>query len=123
MLQFPQLTRQPKIGNKESASTLDPTLRDPYENGMESSRARFTRMRREYNVAIDLLTPEDKIELEDFRDLEAVAGANIFTFADNRDPNNPQVLTVRFSKIPDFTEAGWHDGSFRYNCSFQLRSV
>ncbi len=121
MLQFPQLSRQPAIRTKET--TLDPTLRDSYENGMVSTRARYTRQRRQFDLQLDLLTPDDKSALNEFVQTQTVYGAQLFSFPDNRDPANPAVLSVRFSKLPAYTEAGWHDGAFRFSCTFQIEEV
>ena len=120
-LNFPDLSRQPAL--KQRRTTLDPTLRDTYENGMESTRARYTRPRRQWDVAIDALTPADVAILDTFVNTEAVFGAQIFTFPDLRDPANPAAYTVRFSTLPAYADAGSLDGEFRQNCTFQIREV
>lgn len=118
---FPELTRRPALRTK--TGSLDPTLRDPYENGMESSRARFTRRRRHWSVSIDFLTNDDVTALETFVEEDAVYGAEIFIFQDNRDPANPASLEVRFAVIPTYTDAGWIQDQFRQNCTFEIREV
>jgi hypothetical protein len=118
---FPQLTRKPKLATR--GTTIDPTLRDSLENGMESTRARWTRRRRQWEVSIDLLTPADKDRLDEFVELEAVYGANIFVFPDERDPHNPAYYFVRFSTLPAFSDAGNVEGQFRQNCTFTIREV
>ncbi len=121
MLDFPTLSRKPALKTRQT--TLDPTLRDAYENGMESTRARSTRQRRHWSVAIDFLTPADHQQLEDFVVLRAVYGANIFLFPDNRDPRNPQFYRVRFATLPSYTDAGSIEGEFRQNAAFEIREV
>ena len=118
---FPQLSRKPAL--KTRGTTLDPTIRDSYENGMESTRARSTRQRRQWSVSIDLLTPADVEQLQEFVVRKAVYGANAFFFADQRDPKNPQSYRVRFATIPAYTDAGHVEGEFRQNCTFELREV
>lgn len=121
MLTFPQLSRAMSLKTKET--TLDPTLRDSYENGMVSTRARYLRRRRHFNVSLDLLTLEDKATLDNFVQNQAVFGANIFLFADPRDPHNPQNYRVRFSTLPAYNDAGYTDGEYRQNCTFVLEEV
>jgi hypothetical protein len=117
---FPTLTRKPAL--KTKTSTIDPTLRDPMENGMETSRAKFTRRRRKWSVTIDFLSGPDWIALENFVINTAVYGANIFTIVDTR-PATPETLNVRFETIPSYTDAGWVWDQFRQNCSFELGEV
>jgi hypothetical protein len=118
---FPELSRRPALRTK--TSSLDPTLRDPMENGMASSRARFTRRRRQWNVAIDFLTNDDVAALEVFVQKDAVYGANIFIFEDCRDKANPVSLEVRFETIPAYTDAGWFVDQFRQSCTFVIGEV
>ncbi|HSU19902.1 MAG TPA: hypothetical protein VLI45_09195 [Acidobacteriaceae bacterium] len=121
MITFPKLSRKPAL--KTQAKTLDPTLRDSYENGMESTRARYKRRRREWNVSIDFLTPADVTVLDNFVENLAVYGANSFTFPDNRDPKHPQSYVVRFSTLPAYADANNIEGEFRQNCTFAIREV
>ncbi len=118
---FPDLSRAPALRTKTSSQ--DPTLRDTLDNGMESTRAKFTRRRREWAVEIDFLTNDDWRALEQFVQTTVVYGAGIFQFRDRRDADNPVTLTVRFSKIPGYTDAGWSVDEFRQNCTFELREV
>ena len=118
---FPELSRKPALRTK--TSTIDPTLRDTMENGMETTRAKFTRRRRQYSVSIDLLTPADVQLLEQFVENIVTYGALPFIFFDHRDPTNPLQLLVRFSVLPAFTDCGWVAGFFRQNCTFELREV
>lgn len=90
---------------------------------MASSRARFTRRRRRWAVALDFLTNDDVSTLETFVQQDAVYGAKIFIFTDNRDPANPQQLEVRFEVIPAYTDAGWIADQFRQNCTFEIGEI
>ncbi len=118
---FPELSRKPAL--KTKTTSLDPTLRDPMENGMVASRAAFTRRRRKWSVTIDALTPNDVAALEAFVMEDAVFGAQMFFFADTRDPRNPQQYLVRFDVIPSYTDAGSIEGEFRQGCSFEIGEV
>ncbi len=122
---FPELSRAWKLAQSESP--LDPTLRDTqYENGMEATRARWTRNRRTFSMSIDLITPEDKRALDTFyTDMKtgAAFGARPFLVADPRDQENPQTYLVRFYSLPKYVDAGWVEGFYRYNVSFQVREV
>lgn len=118
---FPELSRAPAL--KTKTATNDPTLRDTMENGMVSTRARFTRRRRQWTVALDFLTNDDMRALDLWVQNVVVYGANIFFFPDNRDPTSPQQLMVRFSKLPEYTDAGWAQDQFRQHCTFTLDEV
>jgi hypothetical protein len=114
------LSRRPALQTAED--TIDPTLRDPMENGMESTRAQFTRLRRKFPWAITYITPADKAILDAFVQT-VVYGAEIFTFTDPRDSTGNTVYTVRFSQVPKYRDAGWVDGFYRQNCAFEITEV
>ena len=119
--QFVSLSRRPAL--KTKTTTDDPTLRDEMSNGMVTTRAKFTRQRRAWTVTIENLHPNDIARLDEFVRNTAVFGAAIFLFPDNRDPRNPQQYTVRFSKIPEYTDVGWVDNANRQNTTFELKEV
>lgn len=119
---FPELSRLPALKGKDKLA-VDPTLRDTLENGMESTRARFTRMRNQYTVTIEHLTNDDKRLLLEFRDVTVGCGALMFFFRDTRDPRNPRDLLVRFSVVPEFEDEGWVQDQQRYKTTFELREV
>ena len=120
MTPFPTLSRKPALKARET--TVDPTLRDSMENGMESTRARYTRQRRQWDVSIDMLTPADKAKLNTFVVDVAVYGANFFGLTDYEDPRHP-VYRVRFSTLPSYVSAGNVEGEFRKNCTFTVKEV
>jgi hypothetical protein len=119
VLTFPQLSRKPAL--KNHGSRLDNTLRDNYENGMESARRRFTRKRRQWEVTIDLLTEDDLFALENF--VDAVQGDTNFLFPDARFPKHAPIYKVRFETVPAYTDAGIVEGEFRQNTTFTIREV
>ena len=119
---FPDLSRQPAL--KTKTTSVDPTLRDEQSNGMESSRAKFTRRRRTWATTIEGLTNDDWRTLEQFVTSDAIQyGAGMFYFLDTRDPTHPEELLVRFSKIPEYTDAGWIEGELCQNAAFELKEV
>jgi hypothetical protein len=118
---FPDLSRKPALKTKDSL--VDPTLRDNMENGMETTRAKFTRPRRQWTVTIEFLSATDKIRLQDFVEDIAVYGANIFRFPDFRDATNPVWYSVRFSKLPNYEDEGWVEDTFRSSTTFEIREV
>ena len=123
---FPELSRGWKLSQSESP--LDPTIRDTqYENGMEATRVRWTRNRRTFAMSIDLITPADKDVLDSFYTDTAATGAAYgalpFLVDDPRNAENPQTYLVRFYTLPKYVDAGWVDGAYRYNVTFQVREV
>lgn len=115
---------EPLAGDEDP---VDPTLRDPYENGMEASRARFTRLRRTFTVSYKYLTFDDKALLDAFYQSTVTFGAGIFVFTDTRDLTNPVSYTVRFAKLPKYAPAGFiqddDGGNQRVHVQFQIREV
>lgn len=100
------------------------------ENGIETSRARFTRTRRTFSMAVDLLTADDKAALDLFYQSTVVFGASAFLVTDPRNLENPQTYLVRFASLPKYVDAGWigadtkgNGAQFRWNCSFQVREM
>ena len=118
---FPELSRKPALKTRES--TLDPTLRDDLENGMESTMAQFTRFRRQFDVTIDLLTPADKRVMDNFVQKKAVGGANEFLFLDESDPTQPEELIVKFATLPSYVDKDNTANGKRKTCTFTLREV
>ena len=125
---FPELSRA--FALRQGEQTLDPTLRDNYENGMEATRARWTRNRRTFSMQLDYLLAEDKQLLDLFFNTTVSAGALPFTINDPRNLDSPQTYTVRFASLPKYTDAGWigqdalgNTPGYRWNCSFEVREV
>lgn len=128
---FPELSRAFSL--EQSEIPVDPTLRDPMENSIETTRARWTRNRRTFSMAVRLLTADDKTALDNFytnMTTGAAYGALPFVVTDPRNLENPQTYTVRFASLPKYTDAGWigadeagNAAQYRYNCTFQVREV
>ena len=119
---FPRLSREPALKTK-GRYAIDPTLRDTLENGMEATRAKFTRLRREYTLTYENLTNIDVARLRYFVENVAVAGANAFYFTDDTDKHNPVQLLVRFSKLPTQDDAGYVVDQLRQQITFDVREV
>lgn len=105
-------------------------MRDNYENGMEATRARWTRNRKAFSMSIDLLTSDDKFLLDTFFETTTEAGALPFLITDPRNLESPQTYTVRFASLPKYTDAGWigaddlgNEAGFRFNSTFEVREV
>lgn len=125
---FPELSRAPSPLEGDE-TPIDPTLRDPMENGMESTRARFTRVRRTFTVSIRYLTFDDKQLLDDFYQTTVVYGSKAFQYTDTRDEENPRTYLVRFASLPKYAPAGRvqgpddADAAHRVHVQFQIREV
>jgi hypothetical protein len=90
---------------------------------MESTRAKFTRSRREWTLTIEYLSWDDVALLDQFVQTTVQYGALAFIFPDLRNPQNPQQYVVRFSKLPEYTDSGWVEDGYRQNLTFELREV
>lgn len=128
---FPELSRAFALQQSEAA--IDPTIRDSYENGMESTRARSKRVRRTFSMALNLIGEADKIALDSFVSDMTPTGAGFgsqpFNVTDPRYQLNPQTYLVRFASIPKYTDAAWvgaddqTPAGYRWNCTFQVREM
>lgn len=127
---FPELSRAFAVSLPEAP--VDPTLRDNMENGIETTRARWTRNRRTFSMSIELLTEDDKAALDRFytnMTTGSAYGALPFNFTDVRHLENPQTYLVRFASLPKYSGPVWIDGDgvneagYRWNCTFQAREV
>jgi len=90
ILAFPTLpTPQFPIGT----SNEDPTIASTFENGMEQTRPRFTRLRRTWTLKWNAMLNADRDTLAAFW-ITAAGGAAEFTWSN---PYDSQTYTVRFS--------------------------
>jgi hypothetical protein len=129
--QFPEISRAFSL--KQSEVPVDPTIRDSMENGMETSRARFTRLRRTFQMTVDAITADDKDAITNFlTDMKggAAYGALPFNITDPRNQENPCTYLVRFASLPKFVDLGWigpddkgNAAGFRFNCTFEVREI
>lgn len=120
---FPELSRAFALKTQEQ--TVDPTLRDPLENGMEQTMLQWTRRRRTFSISIDHLTPGDKDLLDNFVLNVAKYGALPFQVLDNRDLFAGQIYLVRFADngLPKYSDDGMVLGEYRQNCTFMIREM
>jgi hypothetical protein len=121
---FPELSRAFRV--EQSEAPIDPTLRDSFENGMESTRARWTRNRRTFSMSVDLLTEDDKAALDQFYTNMtggSAYGALPFLVTDKRYLESPQTYLVRFAALPKYSGPVWIEDAYRWNCTFQVREV
>lgn len=86
---------------------------------MEAAQAQWTRLRREFDVTIDLVTAADRAMLRDF--VSQVTGAVEFFFLDEADPTNPEQIVVRFASLPQYQDKDGTEYGKRFTCTFTLR--
>jgi hypothetical protein len=127
---FADLNLSRAFALKQSEQPVDPTIRDQMENGMETTRPRFRRLRRTFSMSLDLLTADDKAALDLFYQSTVMYGALPFLVTDPRNLESPATYLVRFASLPKYVDAGWIGGDtqgnapqFRFNCTFQVREV
>jgi hypothetical protein len=127
---FPELSRAFSL--EQSEQTVDPTLRDSMENGIETTRARSTRRRRTFSMAIKLMGEADKLALDNFltdMNTGAAFGALPFLVSDPRYLITLQTYLVRFASLPKYVDVGWvgaddqTPAGYRWNCNFQVREI
>jgi hypothetical protein len=127
---FPDISRAFSVDQPEDP--LDPTLRDSMENGIETTRARWTRNRRTFSMSLSLLTEDDKAAIDTFyTDMRggSAYGALPFLVTDKRYLESPPAYLVRFVTLPKYSGPVWidndgtHAAAYRWNCTFQVREV
>ena len=82
---------------EELTRSLDPTVRTEAEAGYVSSRARFTRTPRKWQLRFDMTTAANKATIEAFVTSMGVGGAS-FTWAEPLGTN----VVVRFAAPPTY---------------------
>lgn len=97
---------------------------------METTRAKWTRVRNTLTVTLKFLTADDKETLRSFLKDTVNYGALPFLLTDPRNAENPVTRTVRMAGLPKYSDAGWvaadalgNAAQYRWNCSFQVREV
>jgi hypothetical protein len=113
---FPELSRAPQMDERESYD--DPSIRDKMENGVVFSRPRYPRLRRTLRISYKHLSGDDRQAIRDF--IKRVGGWGDFHLEDDRLPDNPEILRVYFSKLPEFTDGGWENGQKVFSCTFEV---
>ena len=116
MADFPDLSIDPERPLKEERE--DSTIRSNQEGGYETTRQRFTRIRRKWGVNYKLMPQADKDLLTAF--LETVGGgADLFNWTH---PITSEAVVVRFQKPPSFDNVEFGAVQY-YDVTFTLNEV
>lgn len=99
---FPELDKKPDVSVVQSYN--DGTLSSPMESGLEITRQRFSRIRREWQVNYRNVLQSDYDALDTFIRQTVMGMSGSFTW---RNPATGEVVTVRFSQLPSPAEAGY----------------
>jgi hypothetical protein len=91
--EFPILSRGASFQNFTQDSAVDSTIRSEFEDGTILTRARFTRMRKMFNVGYGFLTAADKILLENLQTAIKI-GANTFFWTNPSDSTEYEVRLI-----------------------------
>lgn len=79
----------------EEGIVTDPTLKDEKEGGYQTTRARFTRLRKYFKYSFPFYTLADKNTLQTFEQTTVVMGTTSFTWTN---PLDDVSYTVRFGE-------------------------
>jgi len=130
---FPELDKKPDVSLVQSYN--DGTLNSPMESGLEITRQRFSRIRREWQVNYRNILQNDFDALDAFIRTTVMGGAGSFSW---RNPATGElVAAVRFSQLPAPAEAGYIVNNklilagadaasaqgFSYSFTFKVREV
>jgi len=97
--EFPvNLSRGASFQNFTQDNAIDSTIKSEFEDGTVLTRARFTRMRKTFNVGYNFLTAADKILLENLQTSVKI-GANTFYWTN---PSDSTEYEVRFTSPMKF---------------------
>ena len=117
MSTFPTLSIYPIYPLKESR--VDNTIKSDTEAGYVITRARYSKVRKKFNIIYQLLTAADKALLDTF--IDTVSGAtDSFTWVH---PASGTSYTVRFEDPPEIELTGFDGTSYYYVASFTLVEV
>ncbi len=129
---FPELDKKPDVSVVQTYN--DDTISSPMESGLEITRQRFSRIRREWQVNYRNVLQPDYDAIDTFIRSTVSGMAGSFSW---RNPATGEVVTVRFSQLPSLAEAGYIINSklitqgadpqaaqgFSYSFSFKVREV
>lgn len=132
MSNFPELDKKPDVNVAQTYN--DGTLNSPMESGLEITRQRFSRIRREWQVSYRNVLQNDLDALDTFIRTTVSGMAGSFAW---RNPATGEVVTVRFSQLPSIAEGGFITNNklvqqgvdpvqaqgYSYNFTFKLREV
>ena len=98
MADFPTLSQLPDAEQFSENTTVDPTLRDEFENGSVTTRSKFTASLRQWGILYRFLSNADKQTLVAFQRTVSY-GAGSFNWTN---PIDSEVYVVRFGEPIDF---------------------
>jgi phage-related protein len=99
---FPELDKKPDVNLVQTYN--DSTISNTMETGLEITRARFPRIRREWQVSYRNVLQSDSDALDTFIRTVTFGMAGSFTW---KNPKTGETVTVRFSQLPSPAEAGY----------------
>jgi len=99
---FPELDKAPDVNIVLNYN--DGTISNQMETGLEITRQRFTRIRREWQVSYRNVLQSDFDALDSFIRNTVSGMAGSFTW---RHPGTGEEVTVRFSQLPTPAESGF----------------
>ena len=114
MANFPTLSRNPSYPIEEESENM--VIKDSSESGYETSRPRFTKRRRTWNVVYNNLPSSDATTIDNFFIGDAGYGSSIFVWTN---PANSTSYNVRFVDPPKTS----YITSGLCNVTFQLKEV
>lgn len=132
MTVFPVLDKTPDVNIVKNYN--DSTISSPMETGLEITRPRSSRVRREWQVSYRNTLQSDEDALDNFICNVVNGGAGMFQWTH---PGTGETYTVRFSQLPTPADAGYITNSKliaggidpkdasgnSYSLSFKVREV
>lgn len=114
MANYPTLSRNPSYPIEEESENM--IIKDSSEAGYETSRPRFTKRRKTWNLVYNALPIADKTSLDNFFIGDAAYGSAIFSWTN---PADSASYNVRFSSPPKTS----YVTSDLCNITFQLKEA
>jgi hypothetical protein len=99
---FPVLDKTPDVNIVKNYN--DSTISSPMDSGLEITRARFTRIRREWQISYRNALQSDEDALDAFIRTVTIGMAASFQWTH---PVTGETVTVRFSQLPTPIDAGF----------------
>jgi len=98
MADYPTLSQNPDAEAFSESAAIDPTLRDEFENGSVSTRAKFTSVKKKWDIVYRFLSAADKATLATFQ-ATVNYGAGSFNWTN---PIDSVAYVVRFGGLIEF---------------------
>lgn len=102
MATFPILSKAPALAMRESYD--DPTISSKSEFGYVFTRPRSSKVPRIFALSYEYAPQSDHDALDAFIRTTVVGTSGAF---DWEDPRTGEIVTVRFTKLPEFEDAGY----------------